>query len=146
MPDGSVDLVVLDVFRGGEVATELATVEFVRQLDRVMRPGGLYATNIWDGDELDFALRATASISAVFPHVAVFGEAGVLMKMRPGNLVVVASSRELPLADLNTWASEHPTSVNCLTLPQFATVCGTAPPLTEASPLVRPVPAVRRRG
>ncbi|HEV2783470.1 MAG TPA: fused MFS/spermidine synthase [Actinophytocola sp.] len=143
MPDDSADLVVVDVFRGGDVATELATVEFVRQIGRVLRPGGLYATNLWDGGDLGFALRAVAAIGEVFPHVLVFGETGVLIKLRPGNLVVVASSRELPVAELAAWAKDYPSSVNCLTPPQFADTCGTAPPLTEADPQVRLVPSVR---
>jgi spermidine synthase len=143
MPDDTADLVVLDVFRGGDVATELATVEFLRQIARVLRPGGLYVTNIWDGGELDFALRATASIGEVFPHVLVLGEAGVLMKLRPGNLVVAASSGDLPIADVRAWAFHDSSSVNCLTPPQLAAACGTAPPLTEANPQVRLVPSVR---
>jgi hypothetical protein len=142
LPDAGADLVVLDVFRGGEVATELATVEFLGHIARVLRPGGLYATNIWDGDDLTFALRATASISEVFPHVVALGEAGVLTKIRPGNVVVAASTIELPSAELSDWARADPSSVHCLSLSQLAAVCGTAQPLTIAEPLVRPVPPV----
>jgi spermidine synthase len=145
LADDSTDLVVLDVFRGGEVATELATVEFVRQTDRVLRANGLYVTNLWDGGDLDFALRAIAAVGAVFPHVLVLGEAGVLMRQRPGNLVVTASHHPLPVAALEVWAAEDPDLVQCLTTRQLAAMCGSAPPLTEASPLTSAAPSIRRR-
>jgi spermidine synthase len=142
LPDASADLVVLDVFRGGEVVTELATVEFLGQIARVLRPDGLYATNLWDGDDLTFALRATASMAEVFPNVVAMSEAGVLTKLRPGNVVVAASTAELPFMELAEWARADPGSVHCLSLGQLAAVCGTAPPLTTAEPLVRPAPPV----
>jgi SAM-dependent methyltransferase len=144
LPDGTTDLVVLDVFRGGDVATDLATVEFLRQIARVLRPDGLYVVNLWDGGDLTFAVRTTAAIAEVFRAVVVFAEAGVLMKQRPGNFVVAASGGDLPVAELVAWASDDPGSVNCLTLRQFDAVCGSAPPLSDADPLARPVPPVRR--
>lgn len=146
MADGAADLVVLDVFRGGDVATDLATVEFVERVARVLRAGGLYTTNLWDGGDLGFALRAVAAVGEVFPHVLVLGETGVLMRQRPGNLVVAASRRALPTAELEAWASDDPDPVHCLTPHQLSAMCGSAPPpLTETSPLANAVPSIRRR-
>lgn len=146
MQSGTADVVVLDVFRGGEVVSDLATVEFLREIARVLRPGGLYAANLWDGADLGFALRAAASACAVFPHVLVFGEAGVLMKVRPGNLVIAASTSDLRAAELVEWAASTENRVHCLTPRQLAAAAGSAAPLTEAEPLVKPVPPVRRWG
>lgn len=143
--DGAADLVVLDVFRGGQVATELATVEFVAQIARVLGSDGLYTTNLWDGGDLGFARRAVAAVGEVFPHVLVLAETGVLMRQRPGNLVVAASRRELPVAELENWASTDPDPVHCLTPRQLAAMCGSAPPLTEADPLTSAAPSIRRR-
>jgi spermidine synthase len=144
--DDTADLVVLDVFRGGEVAAELATVEFLGQVARVLRSDGLYTANLWDGGDLDFALRAVAAVGEVLPHVLVLGETGVLMRQRPGNLVVVASRRPLPVADLETWAATDPDPVHCLTPGQLTAMYGAVPPLTEASPLTGAVHTIRRRG
>jgi spermidine synthase len=144
--DDTADLVVVDVFRGGEVAAEFANVGFLRQVARVLRPHGLYAANLWDGGDLDFAQRAVASISEVFSHVLVFGEAGVLMKRRPGNVVVVASDGELPGEDLVEWATGDESSVHVLTLAQWVAICGSAPPLTDAEPLTHPVAVIHRLG
>ena len=145
LPGESADLVVVDVFRGGAVATELATVEAVTQSARVLRHGGLYAANLWDGGDLGFVRRATAAVGKVFRHVLVMGEAGVLIGQRPGNLVVAASAAELAVAELTGWVSADPDSVRCLTSRQLADLCGTAPPLTEAEPLAGVVPSIRGR-
>jgi spermidine synthase len=146
MPDGKADLVVLDVFRGGDPVTDLATVEFLREIARVLRPGGLYVTNMWGAADLGFVLRAIASVTAVFPHVLAFAEAGVFMKVRPGNVVIAASTNDLPVTELVERATSTENRVFCLTPTQLAAVCGSAAPLTEADPLVEPVPPVLRWG
>jgi hypothetical protein len=145
-PDAGTDLVVQDVFRAGAIATELATVEFVGEIARTLRPGGLYTTNLWDGADLGFALRAVAAISEVFPHVLVLAETDVLTRQRPGNLVVAASTRELPVASLEHWAATDPDPVHCLPLAHLTALCGEAPPLTENSPLTGTNPSIHRRG
>ncbi|MER6991762.1 fused MFS/spermidine synthase [Saccharopolyspora hirsuta] len=141
--DDSADLVVLDVFRAGSVATELATVEFLSEIARVLRPGGLFAANIWDGGELPFALGAFASVCEVFPHVLVLAEPAVLLRRRAGNIVVVASTRDLPRAGLDAWGAAAANRMSCLTPRQLAAVAGTAPPITEANPHTGQVPPVR---
>jgi SAM-dependent methyltransferase len=144
LPADTADLVVLEAFRAGEFATELATVEFFRELARVLRPGGLFTVNVWDDADLGFFLRVLASVGEVFPHVLALAEAGVFLKRRAGNVVTAASTRELPVTGLAAWAKEHGTF--CLTGAQLAEVCGTAPPLTGSNPLDTPVPAVYRWG
>ncbi|MEV0704469.1 fused MFS/spermidine synthase [Saccharopolyspora sp. NPDC050389] len=141
--DASADLVVLDAFQGGDVVTELATVEFLTEISRVLRPGGLYAANLWDAAELGFALRAIAAACEVFPHVLVFAHPGVLLRRQSGNVVVAASTSSLPAAELAEWAVTARDRVYCLTPERLAGVCGTAAPLTEADPLLDPVPPVR---
>lgn len=145
LADDTADLVVVDVFRGGEVAGELATVEFVGDIARVLRTGGLYMTNLWDGGDLGFALRAIAAVDEVFPQVLVLGETEVLMRQRPGNLVVTASGRPLPVAELEVWAAADPDPVHCLNPRQLTSMYGPAAPLTEASELSRAVHPIRRR-
>lgn len=140
--DTTVDLVVVDVFRAGAVVAELATVEAVTQVARILRPGGLYTTNLWDGGDLDFALRAIAAVATVFPHVLVMAEDGIVAGRRPGNLVVAASADELPVAELTEWAAAGPDAVRCLTGRQLAEHRASAPPLTEADLADRVVPRV----
>lgn len=133
MPDDAVDVVVQDAYRAGSPATELAAVEFVTEVARVLPHGGLYVANMWGAGELRFVLRAVASIAAVFDHVLVFAEAGVFMRVRPGNLVVAASSDPLPRERLVEWASAGTEdTVFCLNIRQLEAACGPAEPLTMA--------------
>lgn len=146
LPGNSADVVVLDVFRGGAMVIDFATVEFLHEVRRVLRPGGVCTANVWDAADLGFALRVVASAREVFPHVLAFAEPGVLMKQRPGSMVIAASTSTLPTAELVEWATSTDNEVCCLNPAQLAAVCGTATPLTAANPLAGRVTEVERWG
>jgi spermidine synthase len=96
-PTGSADLVVGDAFGGLAVPWHLATVQFLRDVRRVLRPDGVYSANLIDFGPLAFARAEAATLRRVFPHVALVTERGG----RPGgNLVLHASERPLPLGAL----------------------------------------------
>ena len=69
--DDSVDIVVGDAFGSRAVPWHLATEEFVDDVARVLRPGGIYAINVIDGADLAFLRAETATIASVFTHVEV---------------------------------------------------------------------------
>ena len=69
--DDAFDLAIGDAFGGLAVPWHLATREFVEQVDRVLRPGGVYAINVIDHPPLGFVRAEAATLSAVFEHVAV---------------------------------------------------------------------------
>ncbi len=62
LPDAGFSVVVRDVFAGAVTPAPLITVEFARQAQRVLRPGGLYVVNC--ADTLD--LRLVRSEIATF--------------------------------------------------------------------------------
>jgi spermidine synthase len=93
VPDDSADLVVGDAFGGLSVPWHLATRELVEDVRRVLRPGGLYTLNLIDHGPLGFARAETATLLAVFEHVAVIDDAD------PGGNVVLAAS-DRPLDDV----------------------------------------------
>ncbi len=99
-PDDSADLIIVDVFGGAQVPAHLTTREFAAEAARVLRQGGVFAANIADGDDLEFARAQVATLRAVFPEVALMAEPGVLRGRRFGNLVVVASTVTLPVSQL----------------------------------------------
>ena len=90
-PTGSADLVVGDAFGGRAVPWHLTTREFLRDVRRVLRPGGVYAMNLIDRDELKLVRAEAATLADVFDEVAVIS--GDI-----GNHVLVAGDR--PLAPL----------------------------------------------
>ncbi|MGH8994189.1 MAG: fused MFS/spermidine synthase [Acidimicrobiia bacterium] len=93
LPSGSRDLVVGDAFGDLAVPWHLTTREFIADVHRVLRPGGLYLLNLIDHPPLRFARAEVASLAAVFGHVAVLAPPDRLAGDRGGNYVVAASDR-----------------------------------------------------
>jgi spermidine synthase len=93
----SADVVVGDAFGGRAVPWHLATEEFMADIARVLRPGGLYVANIIDGPAQSFLRAEAATIRSALPFVAVMpGEA--LTEGLSGNAVVVASDQPFDAA------------------------------------------------
>jgi spermidine synthase len=93
-PSESRDLVVGDAFGALAVPWHLTTREFLEEVRRVLRPGGVYALNLIDQSPNRFAQAEAATLAAVFRYaaVAVPADGG-------GNFVMLASDRPLPLPD-----------------------------------------------
>jgi spermidine synthase len=100
LPAGSFDVLVVDVFAGAQTPAHLTSVEFTVAGARVLRSSGIYAVNVGDGPPLAHARGRVAAVRSVFAHVCVLVEPAVLRGRRFGNLVVVASDRELPVSGL----------------------------------------------
>jgi spermidine synthase len=142
-PDATADVVVMDVARAGFVAVHLAAVEFLREIARVLRPGGLYLGNMWCEPDMTLALRAVAALTEVFPHVALLAKAGLLLGKSAGNVALVASDRELPHQALTTGPEDAGNRVFCLSAGQLAEFRGVAPPLTADHPAEAVTPVAR---
>ena len=99
-PASSFDVLVADVFAGAQTPAHLTSVEFTAAGAKALRPSGLYAVNVGDGPPLAHARGRVAAVRSVFAHVCVLAEPAVLRGRRFGNLVVVASDRELPVSGL----------------------------------------------
>ncbi|MFG2294241.1 spermidine synthase [Streptomyces sp. NPDC048603] len=99
-PAASADVVVGDVFGGSRVPAQLASVDYAREVARVLRPGGLYAANLADGAPFGFLRAQLANFRAVFGRLALMAEPAVLRGRRFGNAVLLASDAELPLTGL----------------------------------------------
>ena len=86
----SADVVVGDAFGSRAVPWQLATEEFVDDVHRVLRPGGLYAVNIIDAPARRFLRAEAATFAEVFQHVVVILGPNVVAG-GSGNSVVLAS-------------------------------------------------------
>jgi len=100
VPDDSADVVVGDAFGSRAVPWHLATREFVEEVNRVLRPGGVYALNVIDGAGLDFLRAETATIASVFSSVQVVLSEGAADGRR-GNAVIVASDEPFDAGGLD---------------------------------------------
>jgi spermidine synthase len=96
----SADLVVGDAFSGRAVPWHLTTAEFIADVRRVLRPGGVYVLNVIDQGPLRLARAEVATLLGEFAHVVVAARADEGGMPRGGNLVLLASERPLPRAML----------------------------------------------
>jgi SAM-dependent methyltransferase len=88
--DAGYDVIVVDVFVGAAMPAHLGTVEFARQVRRVLRPGGLLVMNVTDVPPMAFTRIQVATVAAAFAEVGLLGSGAVLRGRRAGNLIVLA--------------------------------------------------------
>ncbi len=86
-------MVVVDAYAAGRVPPELATLEWFREVGRVLAPAGLLLANVADEPGFRYAARVAAGARAALGHVAFVGLHEVLKGKRFGNLVLVGSAR-----------------------------------------------------
>lgn len=100
LPTDGYDLVVGDAFGGLSVPWHLTTREFLRDVDRLVRPDGRYVMNVIDREPLRFARAETATLRSLFEHVVVIAGGPPLRGSGGGNLVLVASHQPIDAAAL----------------------------------------------
>ncbi len=98
-PTDSVDIIVGDAFGSRAVPWHLATSEFMDDVARVLRPGGLYVANVIDGSGQSFLRAEAATIRSALPFVAVMRGEGLSAGLS-GNAVVVAGHEAF---DADAW-------------------------------------------
>lgn len=96
MPTASADLVVRDVFAPDVTPAHLTTVEFLEEVVRVLRPGGLYLANCADRPPLAVARAEAATVRAVLDDALLVAEPGQLRGRRYGNLVLAGRAPSAP--------------------------------------------------
>ena len=140
IPDGWADLVIADVFSGARTPAHLTSVEFLRDVRRVVNDAGCYAANLADGPPLAHLRGQIATAGAVFPELALIADPTVLRGKRFGNAVLVGSAHPLPIAELTrrTASDPHPARLeHGRALTDFT---GGAVPVTDAAAVASPAP------
>lgn len=107
LADDRFDLAIGDAFGGLSVPWHLTTVEFLTEVDRILKPDGLYLMNLIDRPPVDFARAEAATLAEVWEHVAVLAPANRLVGDAGGNFVLVASHQPIPLGDILTNNAER---------------------------------------
>jgi spermidine synthase len=138
MRNAGYDLIVLDVFAGARTPAHLASVEFLRDVARVLDPAGWLIANIADGPPLRYARGQVATIRAALPEACLVADASVLRGRRFGNLVVLAGRTPPPIAELTRRAAGDwfPGRVETA-LDRFS---GGAAPVTDSDAVASPSP------
>lgn len=145
LPTASADVVVRDVFAPDTTPAHLTTVEFLEEVVRVLRPGGLYLANCADRPPLALARAEAATVAAVLRDPLLVAEPGQLRGRRYGNLVLAgrapggatARTPATPWVDAPALARSLRTlavPAALLTGADLAAFAGTVPPLRDAAP------------
>jgi spermidine synthase len=134
LPERSADAVIVDAFDGPLVPDHLTTVEFAREMRRVLRPGGLCVVNVIDIPPLELARAGAATLLAVFRHGVVLAPRRLLRGREGGNVVLAAASRGLPLRALRERAAQADQPEDVLAGDALVAFTGGARPLTDAAP------------
>ncbi|MEV4451829.1 MULTISPECIES: spermidine synthase [Streptomyces] len=140
VPDGWADLVIADVFSGARTPAHLTSVEFLTDVRRTVKPGGLYAANLADGPPLAHLRGQIATAATVFPELALIADPTVLRGKRFGNAVLVASGHPLPLAELTRRAASDPHPARLEHGKQLTDFTGGALPVLDAAAVASPAP------
>ena len=134
LPTDSFDLVVGDAFGGLAVPWHLTTTEFLDEIQRVLRPGGMYVMNLIDYPPLGFVRAEAATAASLFDHVAIIAPPETLAGRNGGNVVLVASAEPMDVAGvtarIGTWGPASQTGI-LATPAEVAAFVGDARILTD---------------
>jgi spermidine synthase len=97
-PSHVADLVVGDAFSGLTVPWQLMTIEWLREVRRVLKPGGLYALNMVDLRPLALLRAEAATLLQEFKNLRLITTAGSDGRPAGDNEVLIASNGSLPRA------------------------------------------------
>jgi spermidine synthase len=144
---GESDLVVADVFAGSTMPVHVTTVEWVREVQRLLRPDGTYVVNVADGRPLGFARAQVATLLTTFPEVVLLADPSVLRGRRFANLVLAGSAAPLPVEALLRVASRAAGRARVVYGDDLTAFVGGAQPITDATArsAPRPPPDLFRR-
>ncbi|MBE8469575.1 spermidine synthase [Streptomyces justiciae] len=138
--DGWTDLVIADVFSGARTPAHLTSTEFLDEVRRALKPGGVYAANLADGPPLAHLRGQITTASARFEHLALIADPTVLRGKRFGNAVLVASDTPLPIAELTRRAAGDPHPGRLEHGRALLDFTGGATPVTDAAAVASPAP------
>lgn len=113
MAPGSTDVLIRDVFVGGDIPEHLCTVEFFVAAHRALASGGLYVANHAAFPGLQTTRRELAGMREVFPHVAAVADPEILAGRMYGNMVLLGSDspiEEGPILEKLRAARAHATT------------------------------------
>jgi ubiquinone/menaquinone biosynthesis C-methylase UbiE len=96
VPSDSADVVVGDAFSGLTVPWHLTTAEWLQEVKRVLKPGGLYAMNLVDNTPLEFLKSEASTFLDAFTDVRMITPVDASGEPIEGNTVLLGSMKQMP--------------------------------------------------
>ncbi len=139
-PGDSADVLIADVFGGSRVPAHLTSLGYVREAERVLRPGGVYLANLADAAPFAFLRSQLATFAAVFEELALIAEPAVLRGRRFGNAVLIAAHRPLDVAALTRRTASDAFPARVEHGPALREFTGDARPVRDDEAVASPEP------
>lgn len=133
------DILVLDAFDGARIPAELTTIEFVRDVARVVGQG-LFMLNLADRAPFAYVRRVLRGVLETFPQVTLSAEPATLKGRRFGNVLVIASRGSIPEAALARRAASSPLPYRVLSHHEALERFAGGTPFTDADAERSPAP------
>jgi hypothetical protein len=140
LPNSHAELLILDAFVGARVPAEVTTVEFFRDVRRVLADTGIVLINVTDRGPLPYARRVLAGAASSFPHRLLCAEPSTLKGRRFGNVIMAGSVGALPVAEIAEHAGKGPYPYRVLHGARIAQLLTGVAPLTQADSELSPEP------
>jgi hypothetical protein len=142
VPEGAFDLTITDVFAGARIPSHIASAEYLALSKRALRPTGVHAANLADGDSgsLAYTRSQIANARQHFAHVALLADPGILRGRKFGNVILLASDAPLPIEGLVRRAASDPFPCRVLHGAELVRFQGGAKPVTDADAQMSPEP------
>ena len=131
LPARSRDVIIRDAFVGDAMPAHLSTLEFGREVGRVLDAGGLYIVNVGDRAGAPLARAEAATLLPTFGEVAMISEPGQFRGRRFGNVVLLASRAELPLDGLARRLAGQPVRASLVEPDRVRELAAGIPPQTD---------------
>ncbi len=131
LPDDSADLVVGDAFGSLSVPWHLATREFLADIRRVLRPGGVAVFNVIDNAPRRFLAAEARTLATAVTETALLARDGTLDSNGGGNFVLVGSDRPIPADDIAMRAAALGETAQVLTGRDYSELADHGPVLTD---------------
>ena len=124
---------------GAQEVTGL-TLEFLSDVHRVLRPGGVLVLNVTDRGPFAYGRRVLAGVLAVFGYVLACAEPSTLKGRRFGNVILVGSGRRLPTDQIAAAAGRVLYPYRVLAGARLTQLLAGAAPFTDAESEQSPLP------
>lgn len=139
LPPTSLDVLVVDAFSGVMVPHHLVTAEFADIAHGVLRDGGLHVVNMIDIPPLGYVAAVVATLLDRYSSVIALADRETVERRSSGNVVVVASDRELPAERLGRFARLDPEPWDVLSGRVLERLAAGAAPLNDDVPPGHPL-------
>lgn len=126
VPTDSVDLVVGDAYNNHSVPWQLTTAEWTAEVQRVLKPSGLYAINVIDFPPLELLKAETATLLDAFSELRLVTFVGEDGRPAGGNAVIFASDQPFPKG-----ARSNAEGASTYNLPSVEWLAGDTEPLRD---------------